>query len=61
MRLCAVCACVLALAGVLPAANILPNPSFEYWLGNMPVGWLTSELLFPGTALQDSNSHSGVY
>ncbi len=61
MRLCVVCACVLALAGVLPAANILPNPSFEYWLGNMPVGWLTSELLFPGTALKDSNSHTGVY
>jgi hypothetical protein len=61
MRLCVVFGCVLALAGVLPAANILPNPSFEYWLGNTPVGWLTSEPLFPGTALQDSNSHTGVY
>jgi hypothetical protein len=41
--------------------NILPNPSFELWLGNTPVGWLTSELLWPGTAVKDSNCHSGTY
>ena len=61
MRLCVVCVCVLALAGMLPAANILLNSSFEYWLGGVPVGWLSSELLYPGSAVQDSGSNSGTY
>jgi len=41
--------------------NILPNPSFETWIGGVPLGWLTSELLYPGSAVQDSNCHTGVY
>jgi len=61
MRTCVVFGCLLALAGQLSAGNILPNSSFEYWLGGMPVGWLTSERLFPGSALPDSNCHTGVY
>ncbi len=61
MRLCVVVGCLLALAGPLPAANILLNSSFEYWLLGVPVGWLTSELLYPGSAVQDSNSNSGTY
>ena len=61
MRLCVVSVCVLALAGVLPATNILLNSSFEYWFGGVPIGWLTSELLYPGSAVQDSGSNSGTY
>ncbi len=41
------------------AVNIIVNPSFELWLGNLPVAWLTSELLEPGSAVPDSGSHSG--
>lgn len=61
MRLCVVCVCVLALAGPLPATNILLNSSFEFWFGGVPIGWLSSELLYPGSAVQDSGSNSGTY
>jgi hypothetical protein len=61
MRLCVVVGCLLALAGPLPAANILLNSSFEYWYGGLPIGWLSSELLYPGSAVQDSGSNSGTY
>ena len=58
--------CLLAvLAASAFGANILPNPSFEYWLDTlgvrMPLGWLTSEVLFPNTALKDTQSHTGAY
>jgi hypothetical protein len=52
---CALC------ASTAFGVNILPNPSFETWIGSVPLGWLTSELLFPGSALRDSNSHTGTY
>jgi hypothetical protein len=48
-------------AGILPAANVLTNSSFESWIFGVPVGWLTSELLYPGSAVQDSNSNTGTY
>jgi hypothetical protein len=58
-------ALLAALLGLMPAsapaANILPNPSFETWIGSVPLGWVTSELLFPGSATRDSNSHTGTY
>jgi hypothetical protein len=53
--------CLAVLAGSLPAANTLTNSSFEDWLFGLPVGWLTSELLFPGSAVQDSGSNTGTY
>ncbi len=53
------------IAGLAGAVNILPNPSFEVWLDtlgvNMPMGWLTSELLHPGSALKDTNCNTGNY
>jgi hypothetical protein len=61
MRTIVVLICLLGAAGVLPAANILPNSSFEDWLFGIPVGWLTSQLLYPGSAVQDSASHTGNY
>lgn len=61
MRIAIVLVCLAAVAGVLPAANILPNSSFETWLLGLPVGWLTSELFYPGSAVQDSGSNSGTY
>jgi hypothetical protein len=52
-------------AGAALGANILLNPSFELWMDtigvHMPVGWYTSEGLFPGSALKDSGSHSGQW
>ncbi len=54
---------LLIAALVLPAAgvNIVLNPSFETWLLGVPVGWLTSEALSPGSAVRDSNSHTGSW
>lgn len=49
------------LVGLSPAANIVLNSSFETWLAGMPLGWLSSELLQPGSAAQDSNSHTGSW
>jgi len=49
------------LVGLSPAANIVLNPSFETWLAGMPLGWLSSELVRPGSAAQDSNSHTGSW
>ncbi len=47
------------------ALNILPNPSFELWLDtigvHLPVGWLSSELLYPASAIKDTNSNTGSY
>jgi hypothetical protein len=53
--------CLFGAVGLLPAANILTNSSFETWLFGVPLGWLSSELLYPGTAVQDSNSNTGSY
>ena len=61
MRIVVVLVCLLGSAGVLPAENILLNSSFESWLFGVPVPWLTSELLYPGSAVQDSNSNTGTY
>jgi hypothetical protein len=61
MRIVVVLVCLFGAVGILPAANILTNSSFESWLLGLPVGWLTSELLYPGSAVQDSNSHTGTY
>lgn len=48
------------LAAWAGGTNIIINPSFELWLGNLPVGWVTSELSHPGSAVPDSGSHSGA-
>jgi hypothetical protein len=61
MRIVVVLVCLLGSAGVLPAENILLNSSFESWLFGVPIGWLTSELLYPGSAVQDSSSNTGTY
>ena len=61
MRTIVILVCLSAAVGLLPAANILPNSSFEDWLFGVPVGWLTSELLYPGSAVQDSGSNTGTY
>ncbi len=57
-----------ALGGIVftaDALNILPNHSFEFWMDtigvHLPVGWLSSELLYPGSAVKDSLSNSGNY
>ncbi|OYD13907.1 hypothetical protein CH330_09780 [candidate division WOR-3 bacterium JGI_Cruoil_03_51_56] len=47
------------------ALNILPNSSFEYWIDtlgvHMPLGWITSEPLYPGSAVKSTESHTGLY
>jgi hypothetical protein len=61
MRIVVVLVGLALLAGSLSATNILLNSSFENWLFGMPVAWLSSELLYPGSAVQDSNSNTGTY
>jgi hypothetical protein len=61
MRIIVILVCLYGAVGTLSAANILPNSSFEDWLFGIPVGWLTSQLLYPGSAVQDSVSHTGTY
>ncbi len=55
---------LLAVAPV-QALNIIPNPSFEYWIDtlgvHLPLGWLTSEPLHPGSAVKSTESHTGSY
>lgn len=45
--------------------NILINPSFEIWfdtLGiNLPLGWFTSEINFPGSATKTTDAHTGIF
>lgn len=45
--------------------NILINSSFEIWLDtlgiNLPLGWLTSEPNFPGSAVKTNDAHSGNF
>jgi hypothetical protein len=54
---------LVVCAGAAMGANILLNPSFEVWMDtigvNLPVGWLSSELLHPGSAVKDGRAHSG--
>jgi hypothetical protein len=52
---------VAALSLPALAGNIVLNSSFETWLLGVPLGWLSSELLSPGSAVQDSNSHTGSW
>ncbi|MEO0085536.1 MAG: hypothetical protein ABIK37_02770 [candidate division WOR-3 bacterium] len=57
---------LLAMAvGSAMAVNILPNPSFEVWLDSlgvsMPLGWLTSEYLYPGSAVKDTQANTGDF
>lgn len=56
---------LVAAVGTVLAVNILPNPSFEVWLDSlgvpMPLGWLTSEYLYPGSALRDTQANTGDY
>ena len=47
------------------AQNILINPSFEVWLDtlgiNLPLGWVTSEITFPGSATKSTDAHTGDF
>lgn len=59
---------VLAAALAVPTAqagNIILNPSFEVWLDSigihLPVGWLTSEITWPGTATRSTAARSGEF
>lgn len=55
----------LLLVQVAVGTNILINPSFELWIDtlgvHLPLGWLTSEIIHPGSARKDSASHSGEW
>jgi hypothetical protein len=55
----AVLLAVVALAAPALGINIILNPSFETWLGSVPLGWLSSELLYPGSAAKDSHALAG--
>jgi hypothetical protein len=55
----AVLALLAAVSAPALGVNIVLNPSFETWLGPVPLGWLSSELLFPGSAVRDSNARAG--
>lgn len=61
MRTVVILVCLFGAVGLLPAVNILPNSSFESWFLGMPVGWFTSQLLYPGSAVQDTVSNTGAY
>jgi hypothetical protein len=56
---------ILTVIGSVWGTNIIVNPSFEIWLDtlgvNLPFGWLSSELLYPGSATKDTNCNSGYY
>jgi hypothetical protein len=55
------CVALAVLLLVVPAGavNILPNSSFETWFLGMPLGWLTSNLIAEGSAVQDSAARTG--
>lgn len=55
------CLLLALLVGLSGAANIIVNPSFETWVAGMPLGWLSSNPLRPGSAAQDSGSHTGTW
>lgn len=56
---------ILLLFAVNLHAQSITNPSFEQWIDTlgieMPVGWLTSDFLFHGSAKKDTLSHTGKY
>lgn len=56
---------VLAVFVTTPAQNLLPNPSFETWLDtvgvHLPLGWVTSEITHPGSAVRSEVAHTGSY
>jgi len=58
---------ILFLLGIqsVKGQNILINPSFEIWLDtlgfNLPLGWITSEITFPGTATKSTDAHTGDF
>lgn len=59
MKSLAILLAVVALAAPALGTNIILNPSFETWLGSVPLGWLSSELLYPGSATKDSGALTG--
>lgn len=54
---------LLLASGATLGSNILVDPSSEMRMDtigvNVPIGWLTSEVLYPGSAARDWNSNSG--
>lgn len=52
---------LVLLAMPAPAANIIVNPSFEFWLLGSPLPWLTSNVIAESSVVQDTNAHSGEY
>ncbi len=58
---------ILFLLGIqlVNGQNILINPSFEIWLDtlgiNLPLGWVTSEITFPGSATKSTDAHTGDF
>lgn len=58
---------ILFLSGIQLAngQNIIINPSFEIWLDtlgiNLPLGWVTSEITFPGSATKSADAHTGDF
>jgi hypothetical protein len=56
---------IVAAFSFAGAQNVLTNPSFEVWLDtigvNLPLGWVTSEITHPGSAVKSSDAHSGAY
>lgn len=67
MKFSCIFAIIVILFGLqtLNAQNILINPSFEIWLDtlgiNLPLGWVTSEITFPGTATKSTDAHTGDF
>jgi Secretion system C-terminal sorting domain len=67
MKFISIFAIIVILFGLqtLNAQNILINPSFEVWLDtlgiNLPLGWYTSEMAFPGTATKSTDAHTGDF
>lgn len=58
-------ALILCTFQLISAQNILPNPGFEIWLDtigvNLPLGWVTSEITHPGSAVKSADSHTGSF
>jgi len=52
----------LALLAVpAQAANLIVNPSFEFWFLGEPLPWLTSNVIADSSVAQDSSAHSGEF
>ncbi len=49
------------LSAPAPAANLIVNPSFEFWLLGSPLPWLTSNVIAESSVVQDTNAHSGDF